>query len=203
MLCTGQLSSQLCCTAPKPGLSTGDTSASCINSTFDACEGCYTSVGKTRCQTPRSSKEPSYQASSQCSASPRYDGLDMCQECQTLGYLSSCSMGSSAKAQEQLGGQRKRYKDNLKASLKSFSIPLESWETLAASRDNWRSSVAVGAKSAENTRNKAAETKRAARKERAVSTTDTVLSHMCSHCGRGFRARIGLISHLRTHSHSN
>ena len=29
------------------------------------------------------------------------------------------------------GGQKKRYKDNLKASLKAFNIPAESWEQIA------------------------------------------------------------------------
>ena len=32
-----------------------------------------------------------------------------------------------------LGGQKKRYKDNLKASLKDFNIPTESWEQIARS----------------------------------------------------------------------
>ena len=29
------------------------------------------------------------------------------------------------------GGQKKRYKDTLKASLKDFNIPTESWEQIA------------------------------------------------------------------------
>ena len=29
------------------------------------------------------------------------------------------------------GGQKKRYKDTLKASLKEFNIPTESWEQIA------------------------------------------------------------------------
>ena len=32
------------------------------------------------------------------------------------------------------GGQKKRYKDTLKASLKAFNIPAESWEQIAQDR---------------------------------------------------------------------
>ena len=32
------------------------------------------------------------------------------------------------------GGQKKRYKDTLKASLKDFNIPNESWEKIAQDR---------------------------------------------------------------------
>ena len=36
------------------------------------------------------------------------------------------------------GGQKKRYKDTLKASLKDFKIPTESWEQAAQDRTKWR-----------------------------------------------------------------
>ena len=36
------------------------------------------------------------------------------------------------------GGQKKRYKDTLKASLKDFNIPTESWEQTAQDRTKWR-----------------------------------------------------------------
>ena len=36
------------------------------------------------------------------------------------------------------GGQRKRYKDTLKASLKDFSSPTGSWEQAAQDRTKWR-----------------------------------------------------------------
>ena len=35
------------------------------------------------------------------------------------------------------GGQKKRYKDTLKASLKDFNIPTESWEQIAQDRAEW------------------------------------------------------------------
>ena len=36
------------------------------------------------------------------------------------------------------GGQKKRYKDTLKTSLKDFNIPTESWEQIAQDRTKWR-----------------------------------------------------------------
>ena len=42
------------------------------------------------------------------------------------------------------GGQRKRYKDTLKASLKSCGLDPETWEADAQHRSNWRSAVKHG-----------------------------------------------------------
>ena len=43
------------------------------------------------------------------------------------------------------GGQKKRYKDALKASLKDFNIPIESWEQAAQDRTKWRCLINKGA----------------------------------------------------------
>ena len=43
------------------------------------------------------------------------------------------------------GGQKKRYKDTLKASLKDFNIPTESWEQAAQGRTKWRCLINNGA----------------------------------------------------------
>ena len=42
------------------------------------------------------------------------------------------------------GGQKKRYKDTLKASLKDFNIPTESWEQIAQDRTKWRGLIKRG-----------------------------------------------------------
>ena len=107
--------------------------------------------------------------------------------------------GELRQGKRHVGGQRKRFKDSLKISLKNFNINTESWETLAADRVTWRSSIHAGAKLAEEAKIKTAEKKRELRKTRAASVTDAAFSHTCPTCGRGFRAQIGLISHLRTH----
>ncbi|KAL8613134.1 hypothetical protein ACOMHN_035074 [Nucella lapillus] len=94
------------------------------------------------------------------------------------------------------GGQRKRFKTS---RLKDFNISTESWESLASDRPTWRHHNTKGAYTAEERRSRQAEQKRATRKARATSTTTTTPNHFCPTCGRGFFARIGLISHLRTH----
>ena len=43
------------------------------------------------------------------------------------------------------GGQKKRYKETLKASLKDFNIPTESWEQAAQDRTKWRCLINKGA----------------------------------------------------------
>ena len=99
------------------------------------------------------------------------------------------------------GGQKKRYKDTLKASLKDFNIPTESWEQIAQNRAKWRGLIRRGASEYEARRISEAEQKRTQCKARAkASPTELSCSDLfCSICNRQFRARIGLISHLRTH----
>ena len=100
------------------------------------------------------------------------------------------------------GGQKKRFKDTLKVSLKSFNVDLDNWETLAQERDAWRSIITDGALTSESNRIKEAETKRQLRKSR-TNSTDSVASIptnlSCPVCHRVFRAGIGLIRHMRTH----
>ena len=99
------------------------------------------------------------------------------------------------------GGQKKRYKDTLKTSLKDFNIPTESWEQIAQYRTKWRGLIKRGAGEYGAKRISEAEQKRAQRKARAkASPTELSSSDLsCSICNRQFRAKIGLISHLRTH----
>ena len=99
------------------------------------------------------------------------------------------------------GGQKKRYKDTLKASLKDFNLPTESWEQIAQDRAKWRGLIKRGASEYVAKRISEAEQKRAQRKARAkASPTELSCSDLCcSICNRQFWARIGLISHLRTH----
>ena len=62
------------------------------------------------------------------------------------------------------GGQKKRYKDTLKASLKDFNIPIESWEQAAQDRTKWRCLINKGASQFEEKRICEAERKRKERK---------------------------------------
>ena len=100
-----------------------------------------------------------------------------------------------------LGGQKKRYKDTLKASLKDFNIPTESWEQIAQNRTKWRDLIERRAGEYEAKRISEVEQKRAQWKARAKACPTELSSSdlSCSICNRQFRTKIGLISHLRTH----
>ena len=97
-----------------------------------------------------------------------------------------------------LGGPKKRYKDTLKGSLKSFNLNPDTWELAAQNRKEWRAALHNGAKTHEKERTITAEKRRQARKSNAdrCSSPATI---PCPKCTRTFRAQIGLTSHLRTH----
>ncbi|VDL99103.1 unnamed protein product [Schistocephalus solidus] len=60
------------------------------------------------------------------------------------------------------GGQKRRYKDTLKKSLKQLQINPATWEDLARNRPTWRRSVKTGSAIYEANRIVAAKAKRAA-----------------------------------------
>ena len=95
------------------------------------------------------------------------------------------------------GSQKKRYKDTLKASLKDFNIPTESWEKAAQDRTKWRCLSNKCASQFEAKGICEAESKRKERKARAKGpSSDSAQSQFtCSICKRKFRAKIGLYSH--------
>ena len=110
--------------------------------------------------------------------------------------------GELASGKRSVGGQRKRFKDSLKTSLKAMNIDWESWESHALDRPHWRHLVCTGSKTSEQSRVAAAREKSATRKVRSASTSSTstaVTDYKCSTCGRYFHAQISLVSHLRTH----
>ena len=104
--------------------------------------------------------------------------------------------GELTEGKRSQGGKKKRHEDTLKVSLKSFNISPNTWEIEALNRPVWRSNTSKGATSYEQNRIAEARRKRVLRKSRDNSM---VADHLCPTCGRGFRARIGLISHSRTH----
>ena len=106
--------------------------------------------------------------------------------------------GELKQGKRHVGGQKKRYKDTLKASFKDLQIDIQGWEEQAADRSIWRQLINEGAQTAETNRTDEAVLKRARRKNQPQIAT-TAPEHTCSVCGRHFRARIGLISHMRTH----
>ena len=99
------------------------------------------------------------------------------------------------------GGQKKRFKDTLKASLKDFGIGHNMCDTTAQNRAAWRGAINKGAAAYESRCLETAKSKRATRKSRTGSAPGTLdpTALPCTHCPRSFKAKIGLISHLRTH----
>ncbi|XP_019636257.1 PREDICTED: uncharacterized protein LOC109478886 [Branchiostoma belcheri] len=107
--------------------------------------------------------------------------------------------GELAEGKRLAGRPKLRFKDSLKATLKSLSIPVENWEDAATDRHHWRRLVHQGA-DAERRRINLAVSKREARKAREKNPSlQPPPEHKCDVCGRCFRARIGLVSHTRTH----
>ena len=98
-------------------------------------------------------------------------------------------------------GPKKRLKDTLKAYLKDCNIPTESWEQIAQDRVKWRGLIRRDASEYEAQKFSEAERKRAQGKAKAKASPTELSCYdlCCSICNRQFRARIGLISHLRTH----
>nr|VZI44769.1 unnamed protein product [Spirometra erinaceieuropaei] len=98
------------------------------------------------------------------------------------------------------GGQIRRYKDTLKSSLKRLQINPTNWEELARDRPTWRRTVKTGAAIYEANRIAAAKAKREARKSQLRPGHNAAAQPLptCPRCQRTFRARIGLVGHLRT-----
>ncbi|BHF85291.1 hypothetical protein SprV_1002845400 [Sparganum proliferum] len=107
--------------------------------------------------------------------------------------------GDVATGSRHQGGQIRRYKDTLKSSLMRLHINPTNWEELALDRPTWRRTVKTGAAIYEANRIAAAKVKREARTSqlRPVRNADAQPLPTCPRCQRTFRARIGLVGHLR------
>ena len=78
-------------------------------------------------------------------------------------------------------GPKKRFKDNLKASLKAFNISHGTWEKKAKDRNEWRSAVHQGTETYETSRIAAAEMRRQVRKDTTIrsQTAPTIPCPVC------------------------
>ena len=84
------------------------------------------------------------------------------------------------------GGQKKRYKDTLKASLKDFEIPIGSWEQTAQERSKWRGLINKGAALYEKKRICETERKQRERKAKTNVPPADSMTLTCSTCNRQF-----------------
>nr|VZI49164.1 unnamed protein product [Spirometra erinaceieuropaei] len=108
--------------------------------------------------------------------------------------------GDVATGSRRQGGQIRRYKDTLKSTLKRLQINPTNWEELARDRPTWRRTVKTGAAIYEANRIAAAKVKREVRKSQSRPVRNAAAQPLptCPRCQRTFRARIGLVGHLRT-----
>lgn len=98
------------------------------------------------------------------------------------------------------GGQRKRYKDVLKSTLKAYGIPVDQWQTLSQDRPAWRASIRKGTKQFERNRLQSLDDKRLARKNRVLNPNTAV---SCQLCGKSCASTFGLQAHMRKHQHQH
>ena len=97
-----------------------------------------------------------------------------------------------------VGGPKKRFRDNLKSNLKKCEINVNTWEEIAKERQRWRDTIRTGVVVFEENRREDIEEKRRRRKERGNQPRiDLPPGLDCPACNRPFRARIGLYSHYR------
>ena len=96
------------------------------------------------------------------------------------------------------GAPKRRYKDQLKDTLKRTNVNVETWEEIAKDRGQWRRNICSGIKHFETTRIKKDQEKRDNRKQRPANPPAQP-SIPCDICGCLFRAKIGLILQMRTH----
>ena len=86
------------------------------------------------------------------------------------------------------GGQRKRYKDVLKLTLKAYNIPVDEWQALAQDRPDWRAAIRKGTKHFERSRLQSLDDKRSARKNRVPNPSTAVPCRLCGKiCASTFR----------------
>ena len=97
------------------------------------------------------------------------------------------------------GGQRKRYKGVIKATLKSCSIPLNTWETTATNRPLCRHTCHNGQQDFEQKRLQIIKDRRTQRKN-GQPPQGPATTYDCTICGRQCASRIGLHSHQRKHN---
>ena len=131
--------------AVKPGLSIGDMRNNSTSSISGVYAKSSTSAGRTRSRTPRCWRGHSSPASSPPCARHRDAGQVTYPECQTPEYPNQLLYGELSQGARKAGGQRKLFKDSLKASLKDFNIDVTTWENAAYDRLAGRSMIHKGA----------------------------------------------------------
>jgi len=111
---------------------------------------------------------------------------------------STCA-GELKEGRKSVGGQYKRFKDCLKATLKKNAIPPDQVETLAADRKGWQDICTTGIFFMQVTLDKTEDERRRRRHEHAARNRENNSAYLFPTCGRTCLSRIGLYSHEQSH----
>lgn len=101
--------------------------------------------------------------------------------------------------QRSAGGQKRRYKDQLKTALKRCGITYTQLERSASERLLWRQLCHTGLQRFEDERSEARERKRHGRKMLTAAKITTNTNFICPQCNKLRGSRIALYSHVKTH----
>ena len=96
------------------------------------------------------------------------------------------------------GGPKLRYKDSIKANMKSCGIDFLHFEKLSSDRTNWRSLCHSSLQQFEENRIRHLQAQRQKRKEQIVPTNK---SFVCQSCGKECCSKTGVKSHQRHRGH--
>ena len=105
--------------------------------------------------------------------------------------------GELTSGKRNIGRPKLRYSDVVKRDMKALDIDTGSWENLAADRPRWRGTLTKQLRSGEEKMLRAAEDRRARRKNCQNSNFRPGTTHRCDSCGKECLSRIGLFSHKR------
>ena len=109
-------------------------------------------------------------------------------------------LGELSEGARRRGRPLLRWKDCVKRDLKDLCFDLNHWQRETDDGNTWQAKVLKLCSEWEKTRVEKVKEKRAARKSRVGAGQGMYPDLVCHQCGRNFTARIGLISHLRTHA---
>lgn len=106
--------------------------------------------------------------------------------------------GQLHQGQRLAGGQKKRFKDQIKTALKRCKLKPGDLENMAADRNTWRRLCLVGTQAMEEER-AARRQQRRLRRDTPMVPSHTNTMYTCLICDRTCGSRIGLFSHQKTH----
>ena len=101
------------------------------------------------------------------------------------------------------GRPRKRFKDCVKANVAHAGIDPKQLESEGANRESWRALTYQAQDSFESKRRQDVNDARERRKLASTSVPLNPGQFICPHCARACLSRIGLQSHLRSHTRKN